>query len=243
MMGTNCADNGPSREALATFFEKSLAGTDFSSDDIKGYEFMADYRVHFELNDGRTFKIPYFSLPAQELQNVIAESCKTCFDYSNGLADLTIGYMALPYQGGSMRAHPTCVTIRNETGEEMWRAVEETMEVGREGEHMVDERDMLRPAFVKTTLDQDEQARITFEQSKERQQQGGEPPAPAQTMPDFVANTLAEVMTSIGPRGLAFARYSVDYHVLRNVLNAKRSRRRIQIPDSAAAIAREYNIK
>ena len=35
VMGTNCADNGPSREALATFFEKSLAGTEFSSDDIK----------------------------------------------------------------------------------------------------------------------------------------------------------------------------------------------------------------
>ena len=203
---------------------------------------MADYRVHFELNDGRTYKIPYFSLPAQELQEVIAESCKTCFDYSNGLADLTVGYMALPYQGGSMRAHPTCVTIRNSRGEEMWNAVEETVEVGSEGEHMVDERDVLRPAFVRTTLDQDEQARLTFERSKERQQQGGEAPAPAQTMPDFVANTLASVMSTVGPRGVAFARYSVDYHVLRNLLNAKRSKRRVTIPKSVERIAREYGI-
>ncbi len=47
-----------------------------------------DYRVHLKHLDGSTEKVPYFCLPANELNDVIAPSCYSCFDYPNALADL-----------------------------------------------------------------------------------------------------------------------------------------------------------
>lgn len=49
---------------------------------------MQDYRVHIKHTDGSFEKVPYFSLPANQLNDVIAPSCYSCFDYTNGLADL-----------------------------------------------------------------------------------------------------------------------------------------------------------
>ena len=47
-----------------------------------------DYRVHIKHLDGSFEKVPYFSLPSNELNEVIAPSCYSCFDYTNGLADM-----------------------------------------------------------------------------------------------------------------------------------------------------------
>ena len=54
------------------------------------WSFMQDYRVHIKHIDGSFERIPYFSLPANELNDVIAPSCYTCFDYPNHLADMVI---------------------------------------------------------------------------------------------------------------------------------------------------------
>jgi hypothetical protein len=40
--------------------------------------------------DGRYETIPYFCLPANDLNDVIAPSCYSCFDYPNALADLVV---------------------------------------------------------------------------------------------------------------------------------------------------------
>ena len=163
---------------------------------------MADYNVHFEFGrDARgerpePVKVPYFCLPASELTDVIADSCYSCFDYANSLADLVVGYMAVPYAGGSMRSHLTSVTVRNDRGAEMWEAVRGKMEVAE----AVSSRDFLRPAFVKATMTQDDEARFQGER--------GERP---ETMPLPVGRAVAGVMSAIGPLGVAFARYSVDY--------------------------------
>jgi hypothetical protein len=47
-----------------------------------------DYRVHIKHMDGSFEYIPYFCLPANDLNDVIAPSCYSCFDYPNALADL-----------------------------------------------------------------------------------------------------------------------------------------------------------
>jgi len=47
-----------------------------------------DYRVHIKHTDGHFEHVPYFSLPANDLTDVIAPSCYSCFDYPNALADL-----------------------------------------------------------------------------------------------------------------------------------------------------------
>jgi hypothetical protein len=72
----------------------------FPPDTALHYEFMQDYRVHIKHTDGRYETIPYFCLPAKELNDVIAPSCYSCFDYPNALADLVVGYMGVPYTGG-----------------------------------------------------------------------------------------------------------------------------------------------
>jgi hypothetical protein len=54
------------------------------------YEFMQDYKVHLKHTDGHYEKVPYFCLPAKDLNDVIAPSCYSCFDYPNALADLVV---------------------------------------------------------------------------------------------------------------------------------------------------------
>ena len=49
---------------------------------------LQDYRVHIKHTDGTFEYVPYFSLPANDLTEVIAPSCYSCFDYPNALADL-----------------------------------------------------------------------------------------------------------------------------------------------------------
>jgi 7-hydroxymethyl chlorophyll a reductase len=51
---------------------------------------MQDYQVHIKHTDGRYERVPYFCLPANELNDVIAPSCYSCFDYTNALADLVV---------------------------------------------------------------------------------------------------------------------------------------------------------
>jgi hypothetical protein len=38
-------------------------------------------------------------------------------------------------------------------------------------------------------------------------------------MPRFLGEIMATLLTSIGPKGVNFARYSIDYHILRNYLH------------------------
>ena len=62
--------------------------------------------------DGHFEHVPYFSLPANDLTEVIAPSCYSCFDYPNALADLVwapLGYRVvtgvIPYVASKLAAH------------------------------------------------------------------------------------------------------------------------------------------
>lgn len=72
-----------------------------------------DYRVHIKHTDGSFEYIPYFCLPANDLTDVIAPSCYSCFDYTNGLADLVRPFPAALHTGsslclGHMPTHLSC---------------------------------------------------------------------------------------------------------------------------------------
>lgn len=56
---------------------------------------LQDYRVHLKHMDGHFEHVPYFSLPANDLTDVIAPSCYSCFDYPNALADLVRQHLHL----------------------------------------------------------------------------------------------------------------------------------------------------
>ncbi|MGA1265527.1 MAG: hypothetical protein ACO331_16735, partial [Prochlorothrix sp.] len=92
-----------------------------------------------------------------------------------------------------------------------------------------------RRTFVLQTLLQEEQAK-----AKNNAQTATTPQKP---LPRWAGKLLAWILTRIGPQGLEFARYSIDYHTLRNYLYVHRHRGPAgiaQIPDYARAIVAEY---
>lgn len=57
-------------------------------------------QVHVKHTDGSFEYIPYFCLPANDLNDVIAPSCYSCFDYPNALADMVVrGWVCFWVQG------------------------------------------------------------------------------------------------------------------------------------------------
>ncbi|KAI5348255.1 hypothetical protein L3X38_001142 [Prunus dulcis] len=151
----------------------------------------------------------------------------TCFDYTNGLADLVVGYMGVPkYSGISMTQHPQYVTVRNERGREMLSLVDNLLEVtpttssySKHGQ-----------PFVMETVKAYDNAKW------------GKGPEPA---PKFVGNVIAFLLNLIGPKGLEFARYSLDYHTIRNYLYVNRiwgkQRADQHMPSYAKKIVDTYN--
>ncbi|PKA59215.1 7-hydroxymethyl chlorophyll a reductase, chloroplastic [Apostasia shenzhenica] len=221
VLGTNCVDNG-TRLGL----EKFLKAASNEPETVMHYEFMQDYKVHLKHLDGRIEEVPYFCLPTNELVDVIAPSCYSCFDYTNALADLVVGYMAVPkYPGIPMTQHPQYITVRNERGREMLNLVESLLELTP-----TTSTGNRRP-FVMETVDADDNAKLGK--------------APPQQVPRFIGNIIAFILNLIGPKGLEFARYSLDYHTIRNYLYVNRrwgkQRAEQHMPSYAKTIVESYN--
>ncbi|KAL8100057.1 7-hydroxymethyl chlorophyll a reductase, chloroplastic [Apium graveolens] len=221
VLGTNCVDNGK-REGL----DKFLKAASSEPESVLHYEFMQDYKVHLKHLDGHIEEVPYFCLPANELVDVIAPSCYSCFDYTNALADLVVGYMGVPkYAGISMPQHPQYVTVRNERGREMLNLVKNLLEITP----TVSSGD--RRPFVMETVKADDKAKLGK--------------GPAEPAPKFVGNIIALLLNLIGPKGLEFARYSLDYHTIRNYLYVNRvwgkQRAEKHMPSYAKKLVAMYN--
>ncbi|KAJ6313127.1 hypothetical protein OIU77_014604 [Salix suchowensis] len=217
VLGTNCVDNG-TREGL----DKFLKAASDEPETVLHYEFMQDYK-HL---DGRIEEVPYFCLPANELVDVIAPSCYSCFDYTNALADLVVGYMGVPkYPGVSMTQHPQYITVRNERGREMIGLVKDLLEITP----TINSGD--RRPFVMETVKADDNAKLGK--------------GPSQPAPKFIGNFIAFLLNLIGPKGLEFARYSLDYHTIRNYLYTNRTwgkeRADRHTPSYAKKLVKSYN--
>ena len=188
---------------------------------------MPDYQVHFKHLDGTYEKVPYFCLPANDLVDVIAPSCYSCFDYVNGLADVVVGYMGSEYDPSKpMNEHPQYVTVRNSRGREMIDLIRDDMDVSpstSSGD---------RRPFVMQTVVADDEAKFG---------RGPEKPAPR-----FVGKLIAWLLTKIGPKGKEFGMYSLDYHTIRNYLYVNRvwgaERAREHVPEYAKRVVREYDV-
>lgn len=134
--------------------------------------------------------------------------------------------MGVPkYHGCSMTQHPQYVTVRNERGREMLSLVENLLEITP----TISSGD--RRPFVMETVKADDNAKL-----------GRGPSKPA---PKFVGNLIAFLLNLIGPKGLEFARYSLDYHTIRNYLHINRNwgkqRADIHMPSYAKKIVDMYN--
>ena len=206
VLGTPCTDN-VSREGL----QKFLDTTSRSPSTVVYYEFMQDFTVHFKYEDGSTELVPFFGLNTKELKDVFAPSCLSCFDYTNALADLVVGYMGAEFGW-------QWILVRNETGAEMLE--------------MVDQAITTKPVTSKG----DRKAAV---------QQGISAYDAAMTLPMWVAKAMGVVIKRVGPKGLEYARFSIDSHFTRNYLFVKRnyaSKLDAHVPEFAKRIVAQYKL-
>jgi coenzyme F420 hydrogenase subunit beta len=107
VIGTPCSDNTTTER-----FNEFLALLAEDPATITYLEFRADYHVELRFADGRVKEIPFLLLPISKLpRDFFPLTCRTCVDYTNVLADITVGYMA--GQGEQW------LLVRNERGEEL----------------------------------------------------------------------------------------------------------------------------
>ncbi|KAL9191107.1 hypothetical protein ACHAXT_000813 [Thalassiosira profunda] len=233
VLGTNCVDNSPTPEDAQKFLRQSVPEIDEGK--ILGYEFMQDFRVHVKY-DGKDSsstpsyeRTPYFCLPGDVAEFAIAESCLACFDYTNSLADVVVGYMAAPLDSSMDQSYQS-VTVRNTRGEKM---VKSALAAGR--------LEIGPPATGKGSHETFAMATVTSDNIVQKMV-GGE--MKTEGMPRFFGEFMASAMTAFGPKGVSFARYSIDYHLLRNYLHCLdvwgEETANKMLPEYSAAIVRSY---
>jgi coenzyme F420 hydrogenase subunit beta len=206
VLGTPCVDN-VTRAGLQKFLET----TSKSPDTVVHYEFMQDFRIHFKHEDGSIETVPFFGLKTNQLKDVFASSCMSCFDYVNSLADLVVGYMGAPFGW-------QWILVRNQTGREMLDLVEDqldTQPVMSQGDRKQAVQNSI-PAYDKGV-----------------------------TLPMWAAKLMGVVIERVGPKGLEYARFSIDSHFTRNYLYVKRNhpeKLASHVPDYAQKIVGQYKL-
>lgn len=193
VIGTPCSDNTTTER-----FHEFLALLDEDPDSITYLEFRADYHVELRFADGRIRTIPFLQLPISQLAaDFFPLTCRTCVDYTNVLADVTVGYVA--GQGDQW------LIVRNVRGEEL---------VALLGDELKTER--LGTAGKRTG------AVRGFIANVERAAGG----LPLRRMPGWLRPVVGWIMPRLGPRGLEFARTRVEMKAAETVIHLRRERPR-----------------
>lgn len=189
VIGTPCSDNTTTEN-----FHSFLALLSHDPATITYLEFRADYHVELRFTDGRKQEIPFLMLPLSKLPgDFFPLTCRTCVDYTNVLADITVGYM-----GGEGEQW---LLIRNQRGEDLLALLGDevvTSEPGSAGK---------RQGPVKGFMKNVELAA------------GG---LPVRAMPDWLRPIVAWLMPKFGPRGLEFARARVEMKAVETILHLRR---------------------
>jgi coenzyme F420 hydrogenase subunit beta len=191
VIGTPCSDNTTTEN-----FHHFLRLLDPRPETISYLEFRADFRVELRFDDGRkTRMIPFLQLPISSLpDDFFPLTCKTCVDYTNRLADITVGYM-----GGD---GDQWVIARNARGAELLDLLGErlvTAPLTDKGKRM---------GAVKGFMENTARAA------------GG---MPLRRMPNWLRPLVSFLQPRIGPRGLEFARARVEMKAVETVLHLRRA--------------------
>jgi len=189
VIGTPCSDNTTTQN-----FHTFLDRLSDKPETINYLEFRADYQVELRFDDGRQQTIPFLKLPLSDLPaDFFPTTCRTCVDYTNVLADITIGYM-----GGEGEQW---VLVRNSLGKKMLDLLKEEIKLSPAGQR--GKRHSSVTGFIANT----------------RRAAGG---LPLRAMPDWLRPVMAWLMPRIGPRGLEFARARVEMKAAESVLHLRR---------------------
>jgi coenzyme F420 hydrogenase subunit beta len=216
VIGTPCSDN-TTTERFHGFLELVARSIDESPAAITYLEFRADYHVELRFTDGRVKAIPFLLLPLSKLPpDFFPMTCRTCVDYTNVLADVTVGYM-----GGEGEQW---LLVRNERGEELIALLGDELRARAPGSAGK------RHGPVKGFLANVERAA------------GG---LPLRQMPDWLRPLVGWLMPKIGPRGLEFARARVEMKALESVVHLRREmprRLRTMLPAHIWPLVKPYGV-
>lgn len=213
VIGTPCSDN-----TTTARFHEFLALLDDRPETVSYLEFRADFRVELRFDDGRRPRfVPFLKLPISDLpSDFFPMTCKTCVDYTNRLADITVGYM-----GGD---GDQWLIVRNARGAEILAALGDrvaTRALTDKGK---------RAAAVKGFLANTERAA------------GG---LPLRRMPGWVRPIVAWLQPRIGPRGVEFARARVEMKAVETILHLRRAhpaRVKNMVPPHVWRVAARYGL-
>jgi coenzyme F420 hydrogenase subunit beta len=213
VIGTPCSDN-TTTENFHTF----LALLDPKPETISYLEFRADYRVELRFDDGRSRTIPFPLLPISKLPgDFFPLTCRTCVDYANALADITVGYM-----GGEGEQW---LIVRNARGAELIALLGDAVVLSAPGSRG------RRKGPVKGFLMNTKRAA------------GG---LPLRGAPDILRPLLGWLMPRIGPRGLEFARARLEMKAIESVLHLRRHEPRAMknmVPDHVWRLVAPYGLE
>ena len=212
VIGTPCSDN-----TTTEMFHRFLDLLDPDPGSITYLEFRADFHVELRHADGRVRTIPFLQLPISRLpDDFFPLTCRTCVDYTNVLADITVGYM-----GGT---GAQWLLVRNARGEELLSLIEPELALGPPAS--AGKRAGAVKGFLANT------ARAA----------GG---LPLRRMPDFLRPLVGWLMPRIGPRGLEFARARVEMKAVESVLFLRHKaprRLRSMVPAHLWALVAPYGL-
>ncbi len=212
VIGTPCSDN-----TSTAMFHRFLELLDPDPASITYLEFRADFHVELRHADGRVRTIPFLQLPISRLPpDFFPLTCRTCVDYANVLADITVGYM-----GGEGRQW---LLVRNARGQELLDLLAPELDLAPPGSRGS------RRGAVKGFIANTERAA------------GG---LPLRRMPDFLRPLMGWLMPRIGPRGLEFARARIEMKAAETVLFLRHKaprRLRSMVPAQLWRIVAPYGI-
>jgi coenzyme F420 hydrogenase subunit beta len=213
VIGTPCSDNTTTER-----FHQFLALLDEDPSAITYLEFRADFMVELRYADGRKREIPFLQLPISQLPpDFFPLTCRTCVDYTNVLADVTVGYM-----GGTGEQW---LLARNERGEALLALLGDELRVASPASAG------RRQPHVRGFLANTERAA------------GG---LPLRRMPAWLRPLVAWLMPRIGPKGLEFARARVEMKAIETVLHLRRQaprRLKSMVPAHAWELVKPYGLK
>ena len=177
----------------------------------------ADYHVELRFANGSRREIPFLRLPISDLPaDFFPLTCRTCVDYTNALADITVGYM-----GGEGEQW---LIVRNERGQALVDLLDDEVRLSRPGDK--GKRTNAVKGFMENT----------------RRAAGG---LPLRRMPDFMRGIVGWLQPRTGPRGLEFARTRVEMKAIETVLHLRRRmprRMKHMVPDHVWRLVAPYGL-
>ncbi len=213
VIGTPCSDNTTTEN-----FHVFLNLLSDAPESVTYLEFRADYHVELRFADGTKKEIPFLQLPISQLPgDFFPLTCRTCVDYTNVLADITVGYMA--GEGEQW------LLVRNERGEELVGLLGDELQVAALGS--AGKRQGAVKGFLKNT----------------ELAAGG---LPVRRMPGFMRGLMGWLMPRVGPRGLEFARARVEMKAVETILHLRMQRpgrMKNMIPGHVWKLVERYGVK